>query len=112
MLFYYSLVTYRQIYICKWITARGKIKTTILDVACPFDTQIIQKENEKIEKYQDLKREIKRLWKVKTVSVVPIVIGVLGTISHRFQDWLAKGKIECPVEMLQVRSSALIHIYV
>ena len=73
----------------------------ILDVACPFDTRIIQKENEKVEKYQDLKREIKRLWKLKKVSIVPIVIGALGTISHRFHDWLFKSKIECPVEMLQ-----------
>ena len=62
-----------------------------------FDTRIIQKENEKVEKYQDLKREIKRLGKLKTVSIVPIVIDALGKIRHRFQDWLSKGKIECPV---------------
>ena len=38
---------------------------------------------------------------LKTVSVVPIVIGALRTISHRFQEWLSKGKIECPLEMLE-----------
>ena len=34
-----------------------------------FDTRIIQKENEKVEKYNDLKSEIKKLWKHKTLSL-------------------------------------------
>ena len=37
------------------------------------------KEKEKIDKYRDLARELRKLWKVKT-RVVPIVIGALGTI--------------------------------
>ena len=39
------------------------------------------KEKEKIEKYQDLARELRKLWKVKT-RVVPIVIRALGTIPN------------------------------
>ena len=31
---------------------------TIVDFAIPYDTRIEQKEKEKVEKYQDLKREI------------------------------------------------------
>ena len=37
------------------------------------------KEKEKIDKYRDLARELRKLWKVKT-RVVPTVIGALGTI--------------------------------
>lgn len=54
----------------------------IIDIACPFDTRIGSKEKEKIEKYQDLRRELKRIWKCKSVQVVPIVIGALGTITR------------------------------
>ena len=35
----------------------------IIDVACPFDTRVGCKTKEKIDKYQDLKREVQRLWK-------------------------------------------------
>ena len=42
----------------------------------PNDSGIFEKE-EKIEKYQDLRREIAKLWSIKT-SVVPI--GVTATV--------------------------------
>ena len=60
----------------------------IVDVACPFDTRVVGKEKEKVEKYQDLKREIQRMWKCKTVKIIPIVIGALGTMSKQFSRWL------------------------
>ena len=34
----------------------------IVDIAVPRDTCIAEKGKEKMEKYQDLKREITRLW--------------------------------------------------
>ena len=34
----------------------------IIDVAVPGDSRIHEKEIEKIEKYPNLKRELKRLW--------------------------------------------------
>ena len=33
-----------------------------MDIASPWDHRVYEKEGEKIEKYQDLKREIGRLW--------------------------------------------------
>ena len=36
------------------------------------------KEREKTEKYQDLAREVKRIWNMK-VKAIPLVIGALGT---------------------------------
>ena len=46
-------------------------KATIIDVAVPMDRNINNKEQEKVQKYQDLKLEIQRLWNVKA-DVVPI----------------------------------------
>ena len=51
----------------------------IIDVAVPGDARVELKEKEKIDKYQDLAKELKKLWKVK-IRVVPNVIGALGTI--------------------------------
>ena len=37
-----------------------------------------------MEKYQDLKKEIRRLWKWRNVEIVPVVIGALGSVSAEF----------------------------
>ena len=63
-------------------------KCYIIDVACPFDTRVSAKEKEKIDKYQDLKREITRIWKCAEVVVVPIIIGALGTLPKGLRKWL------------------------
>ena len=52
----------------------------IVDFAVPADHRINQKESEKKDKYLDLARELKKLWNMK-VTIVPIVIGALGTIT-------------------------------
>ena len=44
----------------------------------PFDTHIEKKEEEKCTNYCDLMYETKRIWKIKIVEVIPVVIGVLG----------------------------------
>ena len=47
----------------------------IIDVAIPGDKIITDKEKEKIEKYQNLKKEILRFWNLKKIDVIPV--GVL-----------------------------------
>ena len=49
----------------------------IIDDAVPGDKRIIDKEKENIEKYQNLEREILRLWNLKKIDVIPVVLGVL-----------------------------------
>ena len=53
-----------------------------MDIAVPGDSNVRQKETEKYEKYQDLAREIKRIWKSRT-KVVPVVVGALGSVSNK-----------------------------
>ena len=67
-----------------------KRKVQIIDIACPFDTRVLEKENEKITNYQDLKWELKRIWNCQEIEMIPIVIGALGTISKKHFDWLEK----------------------
>ena len=52
----------------------------IVDFAVPTDHRINLKERQKKDKYLDLAREFKKLWDMK-VTIVPIVIGELGTIA-------------------------------
>ena len=73
----------------------------IIDVACPFDTRIQEKEKEKVEKYQDLKREIKRIWQCKRVTIIPIIIGTLGTVNTNFKLWLKKLELKLSFRTMQ-----------
>ena len=74
----------------------------LLDVTCPFDTRILQKEREKIEQYQDLQIEIKRIWKCNQALIVPTVIGALGTVHNNFDMWMGKLDVKMEFQMLQI----------
>ena len=66
---------------------------TLIDIAVPADQNIINTEEEKVDRYQDLAFEIKRIHRASKVTVVPIVIGALGTISKNAKSWHEKLKI-------------------
>ena len=72
----------------------------IIDVAIPGDSRIESKEREKVEKYQDLAREMRKLWNVK-VEVIPIVLGSLGTLPLNLKIWMRKITPSIHVETIQ-----------
>ena len=47
-----------------------------------------KKEIENIEKYQNLKRELKSLWSLKKVEFVAVVVEALGCISEGSSKWM------------------------
>ena len=59
----------------------------IIDFAVPRDSRIEEKEKDKIEKYQDLGRELQKMWNVK-VKIIPLVVGSLGAIPKPFGNRL------------------------
>ena len=62
------------------VVDKQKKEAVVIDVAVPSDNNIKQKEYEKLEKYQELKEELKRTWNVKA-KVVPVLIGALRAVS-------------------------------
>lgn len=75
-------------------------KLFLIDIACPFDPSVGQKEKDKIEIY-NLTNEIKRLWWCKDVMIIPVVVGALCTVSTKFEMWLKKIKINISIPLLQ-----------
>ena len=55
-----------------------------IDIAAPGDARIKKKEKEKMEKYQDERREVAWLWRVN-VSVTHVVVGALGMVTKNLQ---------------------------
>ena len=66
----------------------------------PGDSRVASKEEEKVQKYQDLVRELRKLWQVK-VKVVPVVVGALGTIPKALEKHLKEIGTSVRVDLLQ-----------
>ena len=72
----------------------------VIDVACPGDHRLVEKRNEKMNRYSDLRLEIARMWDIKTI-VVPIIIGALGSIPKDIHKFLKLLDIEYDLNILQ-----------
>ena len=64
-----------------------KEKSCKIDFAVPGDSRIEEKEKDKITKYQDLGRELHKIWNVK-VTIIPLAVGSLGAIPKQFGNRL------------------------
>ena len=78
---------------------KNRICKTV-DFAVPADHRLILKENEKKDKYLDFARELKKLWNMK-VTIVPIVIGALGTVTKGLLKGLEDLEVGGRVETIQ-----------
>ena len=58
----------------------------IIDIAIPGDIRVSKKENEKIERYQELKRETKRIWNVRNIKVITVVVGTIGSAAKKLKN--------------------------
>ena len=79
--------------------------TWIIDIAVPGDARVEDKEKEKIEKYQDLARELRRLWET-SVNVIPVVVGALGAVA-KLEEYLGMIEIQ-QKEVDRIQFSALL----
>ena len=83
------------------VVEKEKNKAIIVDIASLWDHRVYEEESEKIEKYQGLKREIGRVWGIRHLEVVPVVVGVLGVVSKRLEAWLEKLGVTIRTGLLQ-----------
>ena len=74
----------------------------------PADQSITRTEEEKVEKYQELHVafEIRRIHGASKVTIIPIVIGALGSISKGAKTWF--GKLDVPAFLGSVQLSAIL----
>ena len=79
---------------------KSKKDCHIIDVAIPEDSGVRENEFEKVEKYQNLARELRRMWEVKT-NVVPIVLGALGTVPLQLKGNLKGIREDTSISLIQ-----------
>ena len=76
----------------------------VIDFSVPGDSRI-EKEKDKIEKYQGLGRELQKIWNVK-LKIIPLVVGSLGAIPEQFGNRLKQ--IGIAVGTAQVQKTVLL----
>ena len=69
------------------VTDKKRRTCKIIEFAVPGDSRIEEKEKEKIEKYQDIRRELQKIWNVK-VKIIPLFVYPLGAIPKQFGNRL------------------------
>jgi len=75
-------------------------RALLTDNAVPADARVEEKKQKNMNRYQDLARDLKSLWKVET-KVILIVVGALGTVVKGLEKNLKKARSNVTVELLQ-----------
>ena len=60
----------------------------IIDFACPFDSRIEERQKDKMKGYNDMKREVKKIWDIPA-KVIPVAEGALGTTPKKLKQRLS-----------------------
>ena len=95
----YHFIHHRRSYIV--MLHKNERKCHLIDIAVPGDKRIELKEQEKIDNYSELRQEVKKIWNLSQVVVVPVVTGALRVTSKRLKDWLEKLKVKSSIELFQ-----------
>eukprot|EP00957_Ditylum_brightwellii_P093279 7103558-Ditylum_brightwellii.AAC.1 len=91
------------------ILDRVSMTAQIIDIAVPYDTNVVSKTAEKITKYRDIEIALKKNWKVWKIQTIPIVIGVFCSICKNFAYYLQQvSKYICPDVVQKLQSSELL----
>ena len=72
----------------------------IIDMAFPEDGRVSETEDKKVEKYQDLAREIRTMWDVRT-EVILVVMGALGSVPMNLENKLKVIDAKISVKVIQ-----------
>ena len=77
----------------------------IIDFSIPYDSKIELNEQEKIEKHQDLRRELKKMWNMKA-NITPVVTEAMGTIPNKLHKRLEQLGIK--TRLVELQKSAIL----
>ena len=80
---------------------KGSKQCWIIDIACPADNKVCDKEGMKKDRYDRLAFEVKQLWSMRKVTVIPIIVGASGTVSKDIENFIEQLGITIRLEQLQ-----------
>ena len=67
------------------VVNKNERSCAIIDMAIPGDIRVSANKKKKTERHQELKREINRMWNIRSIEVIPVVVGTLGSTSKKLR---------------------------
>ena len=61
-------------------------KALLIEVSVPSNFSLNNTEIKKMTKYQHLRNEVKRSWKLKSAKIVPVVNGAIGMMKNNLTN--------------------------
>ena len=77
-------------------------------IVCPFDSRIAEREKDKMKGYNDLKRELKKIWDMP-VKVIPVIVAALGTTPKKLKHWLSY--IGTETRLVELQKTTILRSY-
>lgn len=74
-------------------------------MAIPEDGWVREKEDEKVDKYEDLVREVREMWDVRT-KVILKVMGALGSVPMNVENKLKVKVIDVEISVKMIQKCA------
>ena len=60
----------------------------IIEVSVPNDFGLNRAEREKMNKYQDLKHDLRDTWDLEEIEIIPVIVGATGLVKKNLQEHL------------------------
>ena len=83
------------------VVNKNKKSCAIIDVAIPGDIRVSKKEKKNIERYRKLKREIKRMWNIRSIKVIPVAVRTLCSTSKKLKSSIEELGVIISTALLQ-----------
>lgn len=61
-------------------------KAFLIDISVPNNHNLKQKYTEKLTKYAELRREVKAMWRMESVFIVPVILSTMGLIPKTLKE--------------------------
>ena len=67
---------------------KKKKEAKIIEVSVPNDFGINRAEREKVNKYQDLKNDLRQTWELENIEIIPVIVGATGLMKTNLKSYL------------------------
>ena len=67
---------------------KSKKEALVIEVSVPNDFGLNRAEREKMNKYQDLKNDLRQTWELENVEIIPVIVGATGLMKTNLKNYL------------------------
>ena len=83
---------------------KAKRSAKIIEVTVPNDFGLTVAERTKLNKYQDLKNDLRTTWELDSIEIIPVVIGATGLVKTSLLEYLKRIPGSPSVEEVQLNA--------